>query len=624
MSSDFANPALVDYLDPELVLDSFPVDRHLQEHTISSSRPMSPVPSSASTPPVSTSAAAAFSANNGNTTSDVANHYETTMNSFSTPVSLAAAPYPTMSLGPFPQRAEHSYGYSPMPIHQHNPYSAMGAPPAPPPGSVQRPRGPPLATATIVQPLQQSMLDTPTSSTPDGPPTGAGGIRKRPKYTRSKKGCLTCRSKKIKCDERKPMCTRCEHGHRECTWPEAVLPRRPKGAVRGVGNEDEEEVDDGRRNSIPGSAVSTQFPPSSTTSSHFPGMGNNSPFEPTPSRRDGLESDVYPTGSQFPLSSRSFYPRAPLSAPGSEFYPVATVNGQPLDEYEFPPRQSFGAGPSSGANISRGSYPNGTLFAVAPGSAASPYNDLRRASWDSSAPTDGRRPSWDTTSMQGGNTLASSGSSPVGSSLGLGGVNRSAASGAMSAGGSMGGSGAAAGPGGANGLMLLHSPDPLSPFFRSVQERNLVGNISSFAPPTIPCLPLLSSPPFSSPSPFSSDSSALYSHPTASSSPVLSTASSSEFGMSTNGVAYRKNSYPNLFPPLTIDPPPASMTHFGGVDLAGPSVDLMSAATETNASPSHGVCSSEVTWLAPPSLDPSRPLVTLPEEEKFVSWPAYS
>ncbi|KAG9056408.1 hypothetical protein FS842_010805 [Serendipita sp. 407] len=194
----------------------------------------------------------------------------------------------------------------------------------------------------------------------------------------------------------------------------------------------------------------------------------------------------------------------------------------------------------------------------------------------------------------------------------------------MSAGGSMGGSGAAAGPGGANGLMLLHSPDPLSPFFRSVQERNLVGNISSFAPPTIPCLPLLSSPPFSSPSPFSSDSSALYSHPTASSSPVLSTASSSEFGMSTNGVAYRKNSYPNLFPPLTIDPPPASTTHFGGVDLAGPSVDLMSAATETNASPSHGVCSTEVTWLAPPSLDPSRPLVTLPEEEKFVSWPAYS
>lgn len=71
--------------------------------------------------------------------------------------------------------------------------------------------------------------------------------RKRPKYTRSKTGCLTCRAKKIKvrtrslrelpshhtqfsffspaparhspnplkCDEGKPNCHRCEHAHRE-------------------------------------------------------------------------------------------------------------------------------------------------------------------------------------------------------------------------------------------------------------------------------------------------------------------------------------------------------------------------------------------------------------------------
>ncbi|KAG8820418.1 hypothetical protein FRC17_010156 [Serendipita sp. 399] len=589
---------------------------------------MSPVPSAASTPPVSTSAAAAFSANNANANLDVSNPYEPTMNSYNAPVSLSTVPYPNMALGPFPHRAEHSYGYPSMPLHQHNPYNAMGAPPAPLPGNAQRPRGPPLATATMVQPLQSSVIDGSASPAPDGPPVGAGGVRKRPKYTRSKKGCLTCRSKKIKCDERKPMCTRCEHGHRECTWPEAVLPRRPKGAVRGVGNEGEEEVDDGRRGSIPGSAVSTQFPPSSTTSSHFPGLGNNSPFEPSSSRRDGLDSDVYPTGSQFPLSTRPFYPRAPLSAPGGEFYPVTTVNGQPLEDYEFPPRQSFGAGPSSGAGISRGAYSNGTLFAVAPGSAASPYNDLRRASWDSSAPTDGRRPSWDTTSMQGGTNLPSSGSSPAGSSLGLGGISRGGAiSGTASVGGSMSGNGAAAGAGGStNGLMLLHSPDPLSPFFRSVQERNLVGNISSFAPPILPCLPILSmpSPPFSalSSSPFASDSSAFYSHQSAS-SPVLSTASSSEFGITANGVAYRKNSYPNLFPPLTIDPPPASTTQVGVVDLAGPSVDLMSAATDSNASPSHETYSSEVSWLAPPSLDPSR-ITATSQEEQFISWPAYS
>ncbi|KAF9049951.1 hypothetical protein BJ165DRAFT_1455237, partial [Panaeolus papilionaceus] len=39
--------------------------------------------------------------------------------------------------------------------------------------------------------------------------------RKRPKYTRSKTGCMTCRVKKIKCDETKPNCMRCTHGSRE-------------------------------------------------------------------------------------------------------------------------------------------------------------------------------------------------------------------------------------------------------------------------------------------------------------------------------------------------------------------------------------------------------------------------
>ncbi|KAI0051826.1 hypothetical protein FA95DRAFT_1675601 [Auriscalpium vulgare] len=70
--------------------------------------------------------------------------------------------------------------------------------------------------------------------------------RRRPKYTRSKTGCMTCRVKKIKacappsrwpapganrrapqCDETKPSCIRCVHGQRDCTWPEGV-PQRKK------------------------------------------------------------------------------------------------------------------------------------------------------------------------------------------------------------------------------------------------------------------------------------------------------------------------------------------------------------------------------------------------------------
>ncbi|KIY74389.1 hypothetical protein CYLTODRAFT_4091 [Cylindrobasidium torrendii FP15055 ss-10] len=56
--------------------------------------------------------------------------------------------------------------------------------------------------------------------------------RKRPKYTRSKTGCLTCRVKKIKCDETKPGCIRCAHGQRECTWPETAAPPRKKQPAR--------------------------------------------------------------------------------------------------------------------------------------------------------------------------------------------------------------------------------------------------------------------------------------------------------------------------------------------------------------------------------------------------------
>lgn len=50
--------------------------------------------------------------------------------------------------------------------------------------------------------------------------------RKRGKFTRSKTGCLTCRTKKVKCDEEKPDCKRCRDTQRKCTWPEIVPTRK--------------------------------------------------------------------------------------------------------------------------------------------------------------------------------------------------------------------------------------------------------------------------------------------------------------------------------------------------------------------------------------------------------------
>lgn len=78
--------------------------------------------------------------------------------------------------------------------------------------------------------------------------------RKRPKYTRSKTGCLTCRVKKIKCDETKPICNRCTHGQRDCTWPEGV-PTRKKPAPK-------KECIDGRPSTAESSGISeTSTPP---------------------------------------------------------------------------------------------------------------------------------------------------------------------------------------------------------------------------------------------------------------------------------------------------------------------------------------------------------------------------
>lgn len=188
--------------------------------------------------------------------------------------------------------------------------------------------------------------------------------------------------------------------------------------------------------------------------------------------------------------------------------------------------------------------------------------------------------------------------------------------------------------------MLFQSPDPLSPFFRSVQERNLVGNISSFTPSSTP--PFSSSPYSSSSSPYTPSSSSASILPRTSSSdtlssfggamdpaghylsasPVLSSASSQEFGHTAEGMAYRKNSYPHLYPPprpLTLDPPaPLAVV----VAPGSGATDL--AEGKNNSRSRTGTGPGNVDWLAPPaSIMDYRPSYSM-EGEEYVSWDAYS
>lgn len=50
----------------------------------------------------------------------------------------------------------------------------------------------------------------------------------RPKFKRSRAGCLTCRKRKVKCDMTTPVCLKCTSLSRECTYPNPNIPQSNK------------------------------------------------------------------------------------------------------------------------------------------------------------------------------------------------------------------------------------------------------------------------------------------------------------------------------------------------------------------------------------------------------------
>lgn len=54
------------------------------------------------------------------------------------------------------------------------------------------------------------------------------------KHKRTRSGCFTCRSRRIKCDETRPVCERCRKGNRECVYPSSTTGPASKPAPRSV------------------------------------------------------------------------------------------------------------------------------------------------------------------------------------------------------------------------------------------------------------------------------------------------------------------------------------------------------------------------------------------------------
>ncbi|KAK0461293.1 uncharacterized protein EV420DRAFT_191786 [Desarmillaria tabescens] len=130
---------------------------------------------------------------------------------------------------------------------------------------------------------------------PHSPPlTDAQAQRKRPKYTRSKTGCMTCRVKKIKCDETKPNCMRCTHGQRDCTWPDGVPPRKKQP---------------GRKDSFDGR-------PSTASSSVSEDSTTPPTRDPTPPRRTVIDVGLPPLASR--RHNDPYLQLPPVMSPESE------------------------------------------------------------------------------------------------------------------------------------------------------------------------------------------------------------------------------------------------------------------------------------------------------------------
>lgn len=69
------------------------------------------------------------------------------------------------------------------------------------------------------------------SSYPSKQPTLLQPIPDAKKHKRTRSGCFTCRARRIKCDEGRPICDRCRKGSRDCVYPSPAAPQ--KGARSG-------------------------------------------------------------------------------------------------------------------------------------------------------------------------------------------------------------------------------------------------------------------------------------------------------------------------------------------------------------------------------------------------------
>lgn len=157
-------------------------------------------------PTHSASAPGSASASSPASSASAAMHRRPTNPSYGAPLS---ALLPLLQRGGRNGHAGHSHTTFASHAHTHNGHREMN----------------PYARP-ITHPRHPSATASATPASPAGPSTSAGGTPtasgsasgSRP-VQRSRNGCYTCRKRKVKCDERTPICIKCEYSGRGCEWP---------------------------------------------------------------------------------------------------------------------------------------------------------------------------------------------------------------------------------------------------------------------------------------------------------------------------------------------------------------------------------------------------------------------
>ncbi|OCF46066.1 hypothetical protein I317_00155 [Kwoniella heveanensis CBS 569] len=99
-------------------------------------------------------------------------------------------------------------------------------------------------------------LVTAGAGTPENGSTGApegGPASNGDKPQRSRDGCLTCRQRKVKCNEERPVCDKCRIKSRECVWPSGDESERRRNKKRRTTNLSQADHDNVNSHSPSGS-----------------------------------------------------------------------------------------------------------------------------------------------------------------------------------------------------------------------------------------------------------------------------------------------------------------------------------------------------------------------------------